>query len=76
MRAVSSLHQICKRCLPYIHIVRYRALLAAIEGLIRGGRLSLTGIGRALRSRAHPKHCIKRIDRLLGNALRTMWLAP
>ena len=43
------------------------SLRAGIEALLRGGRLTLTALGRSLRSTARIKHQIRRIDRLLGN---------
>jgi hypothetical protein len=42
-----------------------------IGGIVEGGRLSLTAIGRALARTGSPKHDIKRVDRLLSN--RKMW---
>jgi hypothetical protein len=41
--------------------------LAVVAGIVGGGRLSLTAIGRALGRRGNPKHDIKRVDRLLSN---------
>jgi len=43
------------------------ALAAAVEGLTLSEKLSVTGIGRSLRTRTRPKHSIKRVDRLLSN---------
>lgn len=40
----------------------------AVVGLIRGGKASLTSIGRNMVVAVAPKHAIKRVDRLLGNA--------
>jgi hypothetical protein len=42
-------------------------VLAVVEAIVTGGRLSVTSIGRAVRGRAFPKHAIKRVDRLLSN---------
>jgi Transposase DDE domain len=50
-----------------IHPKRLTAILVVIDGIVRAGRLSLTTVGRALRSRARIKYSIKRVDRLLGN---------
>jgi hypothetical protein len=47
--------------------MRVAVVLAAVDALVRGGRLTLTSLGRRLESSALPKHRIKRIDRLLGN---------
>lgn len=50
-----------------IHGRRWRALMACVGGLLRGRKLSVTGLGRALQSPAYEKHNIKRSDRLMGN---------
>jgi hypothetical protein len=46
---------------------RFTVLLATVDALLTGGRLSLTALGRALASGAAAKHRIKRVDRFLGN---------
>lgn len=50
-----------------IHAARVSALLCVVRGLVRGGRLSLTALGRSLGGRVAHRHAIKRVDRLLGN---------
>lgn len=60
----THLHTTC----PTIHATRLTALLSAVEALLRHPCLTLTGLGRALRSPALVKHNIKRMDRLLGNS--------
>ncbi|MFQ5551060.1 MAG: IS4 family transposase [Gemmatimonadales bacterium] len=45
-----------------------RALFAAVETACEGAPLTLTGLGRWLRSRAKVKHSIKRMDRLVSNS--------
>lgn len=55
------------RC-PTIHATRFNALLTAVETATHHQRLTLTELGRGLRSPALVKHNIKRIDRLLGNS--------
>jgi len=50
-----------------VHSVRAAAVMALVEGIVQGGRLSPATIGRALSGGALPKHSIKRVDRLLGN---------
>ena len=67
MQAVKLLHELSARSVGGIHLKRRQALWAAVGGLLRGGRLSLTCIGRHLESDADEKHAIKRVDRLLGN---------
>jgi hypothetical protein len=57
------------RCgLPGVHLARARSVFAATRTLLRSGRLSLTSLGRAIAERTSPKHGIKRVDRLVGNA--------
>ncbi|SFB53926.1 Transposase DDE domain-containing protein, partial [Pseudomonas sp. NFIX10] len=46
---------------------RLKTLMCCVSALLRGRRLTLTGLGRFLPSKAYPKHTIKRVDRLLGN---------
>jgi len=57
-----------RRCIAQLHAARVVTILAAVDALIRGGRASLTALGRNLAPSTTPKHRIKRIDRLLGNA--------
>lgn len=67
MRATQILRQF-ERELRDVHLARSRAVFAAVRTVLRSGRLSLTCLGRAIAERTSPKHGIKRIDRLLGNA--------
>ena len=57
---------IAKRC-QAVHRKRWWALMANVGALLRGKRLSVTGLGRALQSNGYEKHNIKRSDRLVGN---------
>jgi hypothetical protein len=50
------------------HASRAAAVERAVCGVLIGGKLSLTHIGRSLGGAAHVKHQIKAVDRLLGNA--------
>jgi len=50
-----------------VHGSRLKAAMFAVDALLAGGRLSLTALGRSTVGPVAPKHCIKRIDRLLGN---------
>lgn len=61
------LHKLIKNALPEIHEKRVRALINAVGALLLGKRLTLTGLGRSLPSRAKERHCIRKMDRLLGN---------
>lgn len=67
MRVLSILRRVLKDCREEIHATRFAAILAVIGGIVRGRRLSVTAIGRALGGRSFPKHGIKRVDRLLSN---------
>lgn len=50
------------------HRTRAQSLIKTGEGLLRGGRLSLTHLGRHGGGGAYAKHNLKAVDRLLGNA--------
>jgi hypothetical protein len=67
MHATQQLHNHIKKLCQAIDPRRLRAVFAAVEALSYTGRLTLTSLGRSLRSRAEVKHNIKRMDRLLGN---------
>ena len=67
MRAVKTLQQLLISSLVAIHAARIRTVFWAVQALVHGGRLSLTGIGRSSSGAGLTKHNIKRVDRLLGN---------
>ena len=67
MSALRTIRNICAPCRRTVHQMRVTAVECAVEGIIRGGRLCPSQVGRALRSAALPKHSIKRVDRLLVN---------
>lgn len=67
MQVVKLLHELSAQSLSEMHQSRREALWAGVGGVLRGGQASLTQIGRSLETKAHEKHAIKRIDRLLGN---------
>ena len=67
MRAGKIVTQQFARDLYDVHLSRVRVVFAAVQALLKSGRLSLTSLGRAVAERTAPKHGIKRIDRLLGN---------
>jgi hypothetical protein len=67
MHALGLLHTSLGSACPTIHARRLAVLVKATETLCQCAQLTLSGIGRALASRALVKHNIKRIDRLLGN---------
>lgn len=67
MHALTIVQQLIRSCCPHIHAARLTVILAVVAAAVRSRRLTLTELGRALISPAHVKHCIKRVDRLLGN---------
>jgi hypothetical protein len=67
MHALHIVLQSIRSCCPHIHATRLAVVLAVVAAAVRGLRLTLTELGRALMGRAHAKHSIKRVDRLLGN---------
>ena len=69
MHAITILHRILSTSLPVIHAKRLASLLAAVEAVVTGSRLTLSDMGRGLTGSVAVKHNIKRIDRLLGNDL-------
>lgn len=67
MHSIQLLHKWLKKSCSRMHLMRIGALVKVVEGLLGGGRLALTHLGRNLRSHAFAKHNIKCVDRLLGN---------
>lgn len=67
MHIQELLHGIFSKSLPHIHIKRIKALLNAVTSLLQGKKLSLTHLGRSMQGRAKERHCIRKMDRLLGN---------
>ncbi len=72
MNALSLLHEEITQACPNIHKVRLKAVMDATQALCLHQRATLTGLGRTLSSRIKTKHCIKRMDRLLGNPILHM----
>jgi len=67
MHAVKLLHKRLLNTRTIKHLVRLSAFMKAVEGLLVGGMLTLTHIGRNLPGTSYEKHKIKCMDRLLGN---------
>ena len=67
MHALVIVQQLLRTRCPHIHTTRLTVILAAVAAAVRGRRLTLTELGRAVLGPARVKHNIKRIDRLLGN---------
>lgn len=68
MNACTLLHEEIATACPHIHSARLTALLDVTNTACKYQKCSLTGLGRTLISSAKTKHCIKKIDRLLGNS--------
>ena len=77
MRAERILSGWLEPLTDFMHAKRQRALLDVVGALMKGRRLWVTTLGRALPGPAKFKHRIKRVDRLLGNhrsrAVRVPW---
>ena len=67
MQASHVLHKLLQRVCAEMHKMRRTALFVNVMAALRGEVLTVTHLGRAIRSEAKEKHCIKRADRLLSN---------
>ncbi len=67
MRDIQILHDSLSEQCPNIHKKRLHSLMDSVKALLNNDALTLTSLGRSLPSKAKAKHCIKRVDRLLGN---------
>lgn len=67
MHALHILQQHLRAGCARMHFKRLQALVACVNAALRVQRITVTELGRALPSAAHPKHSIKRVDRLAGN---------
>lgn len=67
MQAEQVLHEVLGVCAPTMHRTRRESLSKNVLAALTRRCLTVTNIGRALRSNAKEKHCIKRADRLLSN---------
>ena len=67
MQVQSIVQQLLEVVCPSMHRVRRASLAASVLGALRGRRLTVTAIGRALPGGTSQKHAIKRADRLLSN---------
>ena len=68
MQVAQSLHELLAVECPHIHSARLNALMRNVEALVRGQKLTVTGLGRAPGRPSNTKHEIKQSDRLIGNA--------
>jgi hypothetical protein len=67
MREAILLHKFLKNSVPEMHTKRRISLVRCLLPLLWGTILTVTELGRNLRSVAKTKHNIKRVDRLLSN---------
>lgn len=61
------LHKFVKEACPTMHKKLKDSLLACCKGLMEGKKLSVTAIGKAIKSSTSVKHQIKRSDRLFSS---------
>ena len=67
MHSLRLLHKRLFDCGVIHHCNRLDALMKVVGGLLDGGKLTLTHLGRSLIGTGYEKHKIKCADRLLGN---------
>jgi len=67
MHATQIINTHLKKMCQAIHKKRMKALMSMVEACIQGKKLSVTGLGRAIKNAVYEKHNIKRADRLMGN---------
>jgi hypothetical protein len=67
MHAKKIVDEALGSCLSSLHAKLAIAFKEAVCGVLRGGRLSLSQLARALEPTTTMRHRIKRIDRMLGN---------
>jgi hypothetical protein len=67
MQARKLLHTLFSKTLGFMHSKRLSALMEAVEALLIGKKLSLSHLARNLQSQTKERHCIRKMDRLLGN---------
>ena len=66
MHTSTVLQKFFQHSFPTVHAKRLRALQAAVDAVLVGAPVSVTGMGRHLKSRTRIKHKIKRVDRLVS----------
>ena len=67
MQVQQVLHKIIMNTCPNMHKTRRDALEANVLAALNGRRLTVTDLGRSIKSDTSHKHSIKRADRLLSN---------
>ena len=68
MRCIDVLQTALRSELKKVHPARLAAVWRVVTGVVLGGQLWLTALGRSLPGATSDKHRIKAVDRLLGNA--------
>ena len=68
MRTVDRIQELLSPGLQDVHKARLTQVFSVVAGLVRGGRATVTAIGRAVATTTTDKHGIKRADRCIGNA--------
>jgi hypothetical protein len=68
MRVEQMVRQLIGKCSADVHQSRLKAVTKVVEGVVNAGRLTPASIGRRLPGGTSPKHGIKCVDRLVGNA--------
>jgi len=68
MQAEHVVHDLLTTTCSTMHQTRRSSLEATVLAALSGTRLTVTDLGRSIRSSAKQKHCIKRADRVLSNA--------
>ena len=67
MHVLGLLHNFVKKSCVGVHSKRLKTVCKVVESLMFGGKLTIAGLGRSLKTGAKTKHNIKRADRLVGN---------
>ena len=68
MHARKIVDGMLRGCLSSLHATLAEAVMVAVCGALRGGKLSLSQLARSVESATAMRHRVKRIDRLLGSA--------
>ncbi len=68
MHTVKVLHKLLHQSVPSIHARRLDTVMATVQSVVYGARITVTSLGRGLTGKAYDKHKIKRVDRLLSNS--------
>lgn len=69
MHSIELLHKTFEEKLPSVHKNRLNSLMVTCEAALKGNKLYLTGLGRALSNTNKECSNIQKVDRLLGNGL-------